>query len=300
MTRLRNVGLFVALSALWGFSFPAISAGLDSIPPLLFAAFRYDFGGALLLGYLVVRGAEWRPKTRSDWIAIVVAGAFFIAGNSLLFVGQQTVPGGVASILYGLIPILTAGFAALLLPGEPITTRRLVGVALGFVGVAVIARPDPSNVAAAEVVGIGFIIVAGASVALGSVLLRRLSPTLGISVLTAWAMLVGGGMLHAGSFAIGERFGDITPTLVGVVSVLYLAVLASAVAYVIYFVLLREFGPLEINLVSYVVPVFGTVGGIALLDEELSAAMVLGFVLISGGFVVIKGRTIAAELTQWA
>jgi drug/metabolite transporter (DMT)-like permease len=296
MSRARNLGLFVSLSALWGLTFPAITIGLDSFPPLLFAAFRYDVAGLALLGYLVVFGAEWMPRTRSDGLAIAIAGTFLIAGNSLLFIGQQTVPGGIASILYGLIPLLTAGFAAVLLPTEPITVRRLLGVGTGLVGVAVIAQPDPGNLFSAEAIGIGFVLAAGVSVALGSVLLRRLDPTLGIGAMTAWAMLVGGLVLHVGSFGIGERFADVTPTPLGALSVLYLAVLGSAVGYVIYFVLLAEFGPLEINLVSYVVPIFATLGGIVLLDEVLTPAMILGFVLIAGGFVVLKGRVLAAEL----
>lgn len=292
----RNLGLFVGLAALWGLSFPAISAGLDSLPPLLFAALRYDIGGALLLGYLVLRGVEWRPTTRIDWLTIAIAGAFLIAGNSLLFIGQQTVPGGIASILYGLIPILTAGFAAVLLPAEPISTRRLIGVAAGLAGVAVIAQPDPANLFTAEVIGMGFVLGAAASVALGSVLLRRVTPSISISAMTAWAMLVGGLMLHVGSVAIGEGLADVTPSFVGIVSVVYLAVFASAVAYVIYFTLLKEFGPLEINLVSYVVPVFATGAGIVLLGESFTIAMVGGFALIAGGFFVLKGRSIADEL----
>jgi len=292
----RNLGLFVGLAALWGLSFPAISAGLDSLPPLLFAALRYDIGGALLLGYLVLRGVEWRPTTRIDWLTIAIAGAFLIAGNSLLFIGQQTIPGGIASILYGLIPILTAGFAAVLLPAEPISTRRLIGVAAGLAGVAVIAQPDPANLFTAEVIGMGFVLGAAASVALGSVLLRRVTPSISISAMTAWAMLVGGLMLHVGSVAIGEGLADVTPSFVGIVSVVYLAVFASAVAYVIYFTLLKEFGPLEINLVSYVVPVFATGAGIVLLGESFTIAMVGGFALIAGGFFVLKGRSIADEL----
>jgi len=297
MSRGRNVGVFLALSAIWGLSFPAISAGLDSIPPLLFAAARFLIGGTLLLAYLVATGADWRPRTRADVAAISVAGAFVIGiGNGLLFVGQLSVPGGIASILYGLIPILTTGFAAALLPSEPITPKRLVGVATGLLGVGVIARPDPSNLFAAEVVGIGFVVGAAVSVAFGSVLLRRYSPTLGIGTMTAWAMLAGGGLLYVGGLLLGERLADTTPTVVGVASVLYLAVFASAVAYVIYFVLLEELGALEINLVSYVVPVFATAGGIALLGEELSAGMIGGFVLIAAGFVVLKARVIATEL----
>lgn len=296
MSTARNVGLFVGLSALWGFSFPAITAGLASLPPLLFAAFRYDLGGVALLAYLILRGREWQPRTRTDVIAIVVAGGFLIAGGSLLFLGQRTVPSGIASILYGLIPLLTTGFAAAVLPDEPLTRRRLLGVGLGLAGVGIIARPDPGNIFTAELVGIGFVVTAAVSISLGSVLLRRLSPTLGIGAMTAWAMLVGGGLLHVGSFAIGERLADVTPTTVGIVSVVYLAVFASAIAYIVYFVLLAEFGPLEINLVSYVVPVFATAAGVVLLGEELTIAMFVGFGLIAGGFVVIKARVIATEL----
>lgn len=292
----RNLALFIALAALWGMSFPAITTGLETLPPLLFAAIRYDVGGAFLLAFLVARGAKWRPETREDGLAICIAGAFLVAGNSLLFVGQQTVPSGIASILYGLIPILTTGFAAVLLPGEPLSTRRVVGVVVGLFGVGVIAQPDPSNLLAAEIVGMAFVVAAAVSVALGSVLLRGRSPTVGVAGMTAWAMLLGGLMLHGGSFAIGERVGDISPSVSGLVAIVYLGVFASALAYVIYFTLLERFGPLEINLVSYVVPIFATVGGIVLLAEELTAAMVVGFLLIAGGFAVLKARVIADEL----
>ena len=296
MSKLRNIGLFVALSSIWGLSFPAITAGLDSIPPVLFAAFRYDLGGAVLLGYLIIRGAEWQPTSRADGVSIIISGVFLIAGNSLLFIGQQTVPSGIASILYGLVPLLTAGFAAALLPSEPITTRQLVGVGAGLIGVAVIAQPDPSNLFTTELFGMGFVLTAAVSVALGSVLLRRLTPTLGIGAMAAWGMVTGGAILHVVSFAIGERFSHVTPTPIGVISVVYLAVLASAVGYVIYLLLLEEFGPLEINLVSYVVPIFATIGGIVLLGEVLTSTMALGFALIASGFVIMKGRTIAVEL----
>ncbi|WP_336133808.1 DMT family transporter [Natronomonas amylolytica] len=291
----RDLGLFVALSALWGLSFPAISAGLETLPPLLFAAFRYDVGGVLLLAFLVVRGVAWRPDTREDGIAILIAGAFLIAGNSLLFVGQQTIPSGIASILYALIPILTTGFAAVFLPAEPLTGRRMVGVLIGLAGVGVIARPDPSNLLGSELLGIGFVVAAAASVALGSVLLRTRSPSMDIAPMTAWAMILGGVFLHAGSLGAGEPVASVRLSPVSIVAILYLGVLASALAYVIYFTLLERFGPLEINLVSYVVPVFATIGGIVLLGEGLTITMVVGFALIASGFFVLKARVIARE-----
>lgn len=296
MSRGRDLGMFVTLAVLWGMSFPAIRAGLESLPPLLFAALRYDVAGVLLLGFLVVRGARWRPRTREDVVAILVAATFLVAGNSLLFVGQQTVPSGVAAILYGLIPILTTGFAAVLLPVEPITARRVAGVVIGFVGVTVIAQPDPANLLAAEVVGTAFVVAAATSVAFGSVLLRSRSPTVGIAPMTSWAMIVGGVFLHGGSLAIGERPGDVAPSLTAVVAVVYLAVFASALAFVVYFTMLERLGPLEINLVSYAVPIVATAGGVAIFAESLTPGMVAGFLLIVSGFVVLKAEAISKEL----
>jgi drug/metabolite transporter (DMT)-like permease len=296
VTRTRHVGLFVTLAALWGLSFPAIRAGLETMPPLLFATARYGLGGILLLGFVALRQSDWRPRTTEDGVAILLAGAFLVAGNSLLFVGQQTVPSGIASIVYALVPILTTGFAAALLPTEPITGRRIGGVVLGLVGVGVVASPEPGNLLSAELVGVGFVVCASVSVALGSVLLRGRSPTIGTAPMTAWAMLIGGALLLAGSLAIGERPADVTPTLAGLLAVVYLAVFASAVAYVVYFTLLDRFGPLEINLVSYVVPVFATLGGVALHDEVVTPGMVGGFLLVAGGFLVLKARVVARSI----
>jgi drug/metabolite transporter (DMT)-like permease len=73
-------------------------------------------------------------------------------------------------------------------------------------------------------------------------------------------------------------------------------VFASAIAYVIYFGLLEQFGPLEINLMSYVVPVFATIGGVVLLDETVTVGTIVGFLLITSGFVVLKARSLADEL----
>ena len=84
MSRWYATALFVTLATMWGLSFPAISVGLDYIPPLLFAAFRYDTAAVLLLGYAAVSTDGWRPVGRNDRHAIVFGGLFLVAGNGLL------------------------------------------------------------------------------------------------------------------------------------------------------------------------------------------------------------------------
>jgi drug/metabolite transporter (DMT)-like permease len=292
--------MFVGLAVLWGGSFPAIEVGLEYFPPVLFAAARYDVAGVLLLAYAAVATGRWRPVTRADAWVVLASGVFMIAGNSLLFVGQQFTTSGVAAILYSLIPILTTAFAWGLLPGERHSLVGFVGILLGLAGVAVIARPDPGNLLAADVVGKGLVGLAAVSVSLGSVLIRRSPADLPQTTFTAWSMLVGAVILHGFSVAAGESVTGVAIPPVAAGVLVYLAIFATAVAFLLYFALLESYGPLETNLVSYVVPVVATVTGWALLAEPVSAWTVLGFVLILAGFVLLKRSALRAELRRLA
>ena len=80
MSRLRNLGLFCALAVVWGTAFAATKLGLASIPPILFAAVRFDLAAVLLFAYVFARGVDWRPKTRGDVRHVLVGGALFVRG----------------------------------------------------------------------------------------------------------------------------------------------------------------------------------------------------------------------------
>jgi len=305
VSRVRAAALFVFLGVLWGISFPAIEVGLESLPPVLFAAFRYDLAAALLLAYAAVTGdrGQFRPQTRADISGVLAGGVFLVAGNSLLFVGQQYTTGSVAAIIYSLIPVLTTLFAWLLLPGERLSTTGFAGVLLGLVGVGLVARPDPANLLAADVVGKGIVLAAAVSVAVGSVLVQRAEPTLGRVAFTGWAMLVGAVVLHVASVAVGESVTGVGPGGSALVALVYLGVFATALAFVIYFTLLRAHGPLRTNLVSYWVPVVATVVGALLLGETVTVLTVAGFVLIFGGFALLNRRQLGDLLARqraWA
>jgi drug/metabolite transporter (DMT)-like permease len=286
VSRLYATALFAALATMWGLSFPAISVGLEFIPPLLFAAFRYDVAAVLLLGYAILTTDSWRPVGRNNADAIVGGGLFLVAGNGLLFVGQQTVPSGVAAILQALVPIATALWALGML-GERLTGAGAIGVVLGFLGIGLIVRPDPGNLLAGDTVGRLLIVGQVVSVALGGVLVQRAGPTMERVALTGWSMLL------LGSLAVGEvPTGAITaPTALG--AVVYLGVFSTAIAFVIYFTLLKERGAFETSLVAYLVPVVATVAGVVLLGETISPLSIVGFAIVFFGFVPLKRRALA-------
>jgi drug/metabolite transporter (DMT)-like permease len=300
VSRYRNGALFLVLAALWGTAFMAIKAGLAYFPPVLFAAIRYDIAGVLMFGYAVVATERWRPRTRAEWATVGVGGALLIAGyHAFLFVGEQGTTSAAAAVIVSLSPVLTTVFARALLPSERLTLVGTVGLLCGLAGVVVIARPDPANLLTADVLSKGLVFVATVAFALGSVLTQRLDADLPIETMEAWSMLGGALLMHAVSLALpGESLAAVRWTPEGIGALVYLSVAASAVGFLVYFDLLDRLGSIEINLVSYVAPVFAAVAGYLFLAEVIDVYTVVGFCIIVVGFVLVKRAAIRAELPR--
>ena len=300
MTRYRNALLFLTLAALWGSAFMAIKAGLAYFPPVLFAAIRYDVAGVIMLGYAGWVTDQWVPTTRAGWTQVIVGGALMIGSyHAFLFVGEQQTTSAAAAVIVSLSPILTTGFARALLPNQRLSAAGVVGTVLGLLGVGILARPNPANLLTADVVAKGLVFVAALSFALGSVLTRRIDADLPIETMEAWSMLGGAALMHAVSVALpSESLGAIRWTPEALAALGYLSIAASAVGFLIYFDLLDRLGPVEINLVSYVAPVFAAVSGYLVLDEVIDGYTVVGFLVIVVGFALLKREALAAELPK--
>ncbi|MDL0127893.1 DMT family transporter [Halobacterium salinarum] len=297
MTNHRTAGLFLVLAGLWGSAFVAIKAGLAAgFHPILFAAVRYDVAGVVMVAYAALVADDWLPRSRADWTTVGIAAVLMIAAyHAFLFVGEQTTSSAVAAIVVSLSPVLTAGFARAVLPGERLSIGGVVGLGLGLAGVVVLSNPDPSNLVSSTSQGVGLVFAATASFALGSVLTQRIDDALDSEALEAWAMVFGAVVMHVASIAAGEP-QTIPWTAEAVFAVAYLSVGASAVGFLIYFRLLDSLGPIEINLVGYVAPVFAAAVGLLWRGEAITATTTAGFCIVFAGFCVLKRRAIAAEL----
>lgn len=295
--RYRLGALFVVLAALWGGTYPAVKVGLDSFPPILYAAFRFDIAAVAMLLYVGRSFDYWRPRGGDDWAAILAGGVFTLAGYAVLQnVGQQTVPSAIAAILAGLIPVLTIGFASVLLPEERFGPNELFGVGLGFVGLLLITRPDPSNLLSGDAFGQLILVLAAASFALGGVLTQWVDAEMPFQPRTAWAMAVGAAFAHAASFAApSESFALVRWSVDGILALAYLGVFVSAIGYLMYFYLLSRLGSVELNLITYAIAMFGTVFSWALFDERVTVTTIAGFSLIVLGFAVLKRMELYEE-----
>jgi drug/metabolite transporter (DMT)-like permease len=302
VTRYRNLGLFVVLAALWGSAFMAIKAGVSYFPPVLFAALRYDLAGLLMLGYAAYVLDAPVPRGREQWSVVAVGAVFLIAAyHTFLFVGETdpAVNSATAAVIVSLSPVLTTGFARAFLPSDRLTVVGVAGLLLGLVGVGVLTGADLGSAVSGGVVAKLFVLAAATAFAFGSVVTRRIDGDLPIESMEAWSMLGGAALMHLVSLGIGESPASAQWTEPRAVAALaFLAVGASAVGFLIYFRLLERLGPVEINLVSYVAPVFAALAGWVFLSETPTLGTAIGFCLIFCGFLLVKRDAVRSELPR--
>ncbi|GAA0306194.1 DMT family transporter [Halarchaeum salinum] len=302
MSRNRTVALFAYVALAWGGSFVAIKIGLNALPdaPVFFASLRLLIAGIIAVpaaAILAGDGDRWLPRSRSD-LLVVGFGALFITGgaNALLFAGQQYVTSSVSSVLFSLNPVIATALAAFVVPEDDLSASQGVGVLLGILGVVVIAHPDPSQFGGSHAVGELFLLGAAVCVAVGSVGSQRFPADIDTVASTSWALLCGGVLLAVTAWLLGEplTLAAAGPTFYW--SLAYLAVVATAVAYVAYFSLIAEIGAARTTLVSYFVPIVTAVVSVLFLEESLTLSLVGGFALIVCGFVLANRRVIARIL----
>lgn len=299
MSRRRTIGLFFLVALLFGTAFPAVKTGLSFLPPLFFAAARNYLAAALLLTYVGTTMEYRYPRSQRDWVAVLSGGAFMIGGTGFGFVGQQFIASGVAAIIFSLSPVVTGLLAWALLPAERLSGRDYLGVLLGFVGVAIVIRPDPATLLDPAVVGKLLVFVAVTVVALGTVLVRRSQATMPVPALTGWAMVVGG-TLHVGfAVAVGETVASVRPTPLAVATVVYLGIFVGAFGFVLYLTLMGRVGPVKANLMTYLTPLVALVFGWLLLGERVEPLTLVGFAVIAAGFALLESREITAELVKY-
>ena len=303
MGRHRVPLLFLATALLFGGTFVAAKAGIAYIPPLLFVSIRFDIATILLLGFVVLTHdrADWIPRTRNDVLGSLAAGVFAIGlTNICLFVGQQYATSAVASIVFSLNPVLTPIFAALLLSDESLPEYGAVGMAVAFVGVALVVGVDPATLLGGDAVG--YLILFGGAVcaALGSVLIRWADADYTSIARTAWGVPVGALLCHLVAFGAGEHVSAIEWTPTALLALGYVGLFSGAIAYIVYFGLLDEVGAIRANLAFYAVPVVAAVGGWLLLGESITATTVLGFVVVALGFSILGRKELRVELRRLA
>jgi len=281
--------LLLALSVLWGGSFFFAKLAVAALPPFTVVLGRVGVAALALNLVLRTRGLRL-PRDRAHW------GAFFVMGllNNLvpfsLIVWVQTqIASGLAAILNGATPLFTAVLAHWLTADERLTWNRLLGVALGLAGVTVMIGLEALSGAGLHVLAEIAVLVATVSYALAGIFGRRFkgqSP-----LVTAAGQVTATTIMMLPVVLIADRPWTLAmPTPAALAAIIGLALLSTALAYVIFFRILAVAGATNLLLVTLLIPVSALLLGHFVLGEGVALQQVLGMALIGLGLMAIDGR----------
>lgn len=273
-----DMKLFLSLAAvyvIWSSTYLVMKLAVVELPPLLMASIRFVAAGLVMLLIALRRGVAFPPAR--DWLRVLPIGALlFLGGNGLVSIAQISVTSGGAAVVCAMMPLWVGVLGVI--TGERPTKREWLSLVIGFVGIIVLMG-GPSL--AGEPLHIVMIIGAPICWALGSVMARRLPASIGgdAFMLPAMEMLTGGAVLAVVGAATGERI-PLEASTGAWLSLAYLIVFGSLLAFTAYNWLLRNARPTVATSYAYVNPVLAVVLGALLTGEPLGVTTVVANVLI--------------------
>ena len=273
---------------IWGSTYLAIRVMVETVPALLGAGVRFVVAGGALLAVLAVRGGVRRVRVERRslaWLAVI--GTLLAAGgNGLVTLAEKHVPSALAALIVASTPLWIVVFRGLW--HDRPTRATLVGVAIGFVGVALLLLPGnrPHGVP----LGSTLVIVAAAvSWGLGSFTVQHVRVPVDPLVSTGWQMLTGGVVLLVAGVAAGEPahvdVGRFSANSVWALA--YLVVVGSLVAYSAYTWLLQHAPISQVSTYAYVNPMVAVVLGWAILGEHIPPMMLVASAVIIAAVATI-------------
>ncbi len=272
-------GAFLAISVLWGLPYLFIKIAVDGgMPPLLVAWLRVALAAAILLTMARRAGTLHALRGRGRWL-LAFALAELAIPFPMLAAGEEHVASSTAAIVIATVPLLIALLSMRLEPAERVTGPRLLGLLVGFAGVAALVGVDVSG-DGGELLGIGAVLVAACGYSIGPLVLRHklvgLDPiaTMGACLAIAAAVLTPFAALQAPHAA---------PSAGAFTSVVALALLCTALALVLMAILIAEAGPSRASVITYINPVIALALGVVFLGEQPGVGALAGLALILVG-----------------
>lgn len=280
MTR-RGWSLFAALSVIWGIPYLLIKIAVTDVDPLIVAFGRTFIGGLLLLPIALYRRALMPVIRRWKWLllytVVEISGPWLLLGRAETRLNSST-----AGLLIAIAPMISA-IVLTSAKHDRLDRRRVAGLAIGFAGVAALVGLD---IQADDLAAVGALLLVAVGYATGPIIInRKLNDLPPMGVIAASLILAA--MLYA-PFTPAARPERITAPAAW--SIVALAVVCTAVAFLVFFALIAEAGPARAIVITYINPAVAITLGVLLLDEPMTIGMAIGFPLVIVGSILATSR----------
>ena len=285
--------MLLLLALLWGGSFFFAKVAVGELPPLTVVLCRVALA-ALALNLVVLVSGQRMPAGREVWGAIFVMGLLNnVVPFSLIFWGQTQIAAGLASILNATTPLFTVLVAHAVTADEKLTPSRLTGVLAGIAGVAIMIGPGAFAGDGGDTLAKLAVLGAALSYAFASIWGRRfrgMPPTV-----TAAGQLTASTVIIAPIALLADRPWTLAaPSERVIAALIALAILSTAIGYLLYFAILARAGATNVVLVTLLIPPSAMLLGALFLGEQIAPRDLLGLAFIAAGLAAIDGR-----LARW-
>lgn len=295
-TTWKLLAAFFAIYVIWGSTYLAIRFAVEGLPPLLMMGARHLTAGALLLGFLLVRGEK--TPGRAAWSAALIGGALqFLGGHGLLAWAEVRVSSGLAALLIAAEPLVMVVLARLA-GQERLSLRTVAALMLGMAGVAVLFKTGAQQ---GSVWGAAAVLIAGLLWSVGAIYARGVRSGTSTAMFAGMQMLVGGILLLLVGGAAGERVHWAEVSLRSIGALIYLIIFGSLAAFSAYTWLMQVTTAARVTTHCYVNPMVAVFLGWALAGERVTTNMLVGTAIVIASVLLVtvskkEERTVPAEM----
>jgi drug/metabolite transporter (DMT)-like permease len=298
--KLKHWIVFILLGLIWSTSFLWIKIGVREVGPMALVAFRMLFGAITAVAISAYQKVVW-PRDWKTWGTFAILGPTSLAIPIFLISwGERTIDSAVASILNATVPLFTIAIAHFWLNDDKMTLQKVLGLLVGFAGVVLLMSEDLSPSAHSSVIGQGAVILAAFFYAWSAVFARKATQHVA-GLARGSAPLITATIFMWIVAPFSEKPFQIPALPLTWIAALWLGVLGSGLAMLMFYYLIHEVGPTRASLVTYLFPIGGVIFGVIFLNEHLSGQLLAGAVLIISSLAVVNwksNKTVATETSR--
>jgi drug/metabolite transporter (DMT)-like permease len=278
---------FIFLGVIWSASFLWIKIALNEIGPFTLVAYRVLFGVLFAGGAVLLQRRAW-PRDWTGWFPFLLLGLTSVAIPFFLITwGELSIDSAVASILNATVPLFTIVIAHLFLLDDKMSVQRVLGLFIGFIGVIVLLSEDLTAGVQSSILGQAAVILASIFYAASSVYARRKTQA-APGLVRGAAPLVSATVVMWLMAPVLESPLDVPQLPLTWIAILWLGILGSGLALILWYYLLHEIGPTRTGMVTYIFPLGGVILGVIFLNEHLSWQLAIGALLIISSILVVN------------
>ena len=279
---------FFCTYVIWGSTYLAIKFGLETMPPFFMAGIRNLLAGGVLYAFERTRGQK-SPTKKQLFNGCIIGFLMLLIGNGFLTYAELRVPSGLTALLVSSSPLWFLIFEWIRPNGKKPKPTLIIGIILGFLGIALLITPDQSSSSNVDILGAGILFLSSIAWVIGSLISRQMDIPDSPFITTSIQMMTGGIMMLFTALLMGEFSGlnIFAFSLKSILSMFYLAVFGSLISFSAYIWLMRVLSPALVSTNSFVNPAIAVFIGWALGGEEITLKIIIATIIIVFAVIII-------------